>query len=164
MAEAGGTLTPTRTDKQNKPKRNWNVRCTVIKVQYKVGKASGNSRKHARAPISLDRKARAHATRTRVISYQSGWLHAWRQFDKAWRALARSPAHVRSVACRMCCVCCVRGGCENSRKGGCFGGRPRPRTRRSAAVHGRRTCSETIDLAFLAHTHSAHPDPCHGAL
>ena len=36
------------------------VRCTVIKVQYKVGKASRNSRKHAKAPISLDRKARAH--------------------------------------------------------------------------------------------------------
>ena len=62
MAEAGGTLTPTRsrTDKQNKPKRTRNVRCTVIQVQYKVGKASGNSRKHAKAPISLDRKARAH--------------------------------------------------------------------------------------------------------
>ena len=63
MAGAGGTHTPYlyRTDKQNKPKQTQNVRYTFIQVQYKVGKASGSSRKHARAPISLDRKARAHA-------------------------------------------------------------------------------------------------------
>ena len=63
MAGAGGTHTPYlyRTDKQNKPKQTQNVRYTFIQVQYKVGKASGSSRKHARAPIGLDRKARAHA-------------------------------------------------------------------------------------------------------
>ena len=48
-------------EQTNKTNRNVLGHTSVIQVQYKVGKASGSSRKHARAPISLDRKARAHA-------------------------------------------------------------------------------------------------------